>query len=587
MPRLALTAGLALALALVPSASSGLQTTGVAAGVPSALHGFLLRSDEPVTHIYSRTPSFAWSPVAEHSGHYQFELATSKAFQDGSIVFKDTKVQIPAETISRQLPWMVGQPYALWAHVRWISDNGMSATPWSAPFGFNMRWLDQDVPQQWPAPDGLIRWKPVQGATGYEVLYVDIHPTKSFQTTTNVADEREFFTFHSNLGYTMPIRWRVRAIRDVSRTAPPTNGLPAVSYGPWSSTFTSQNTPQTLGTTVPTDTVSDEWGKTKLGHQFHLTPGFAWSPSAQVVTDGVDAGSPLYRIYIFTDNHCVNRIFTGSVVGSPAWAPRTVGGPINLPASSKTLANAKSGKYPGAGSEGTALDATGSDVSAAESPSKGSGASSSGSASASAAATGASASAAAPLAKVDLWDSGWPTGRYYWTVVPVTIFAVDTGDGSAPASSGAADLKLGYQDAAVPQDACESGSIMGFGKISRPVVTTAGKAFVSGVAPTGRTVAAVGQHAEVYSSPIVAWQPAVGATTYQIELSRSLYPWHITKRVTTPATSIQLPLTKFNAGTWFYRVRGINEALPIGARAMTWSPTVRIKITGDRFAIVK
>src|SRR5205814_1214755 len=214
MPRFALTLGLALALAVVPSASSGVHTTGIAAGVPSGLHAFLLRSDEPVAHQYARTPSFAWTPAPERGGHYQFELATSQTFQDSAIVFSDPKVQIPTETVPRQLPWMVGQPYALWAHVRWISDDGMSATRWSLPFGFNMRWLDTDVPQQWPAPDGLIRWKPVQGATSYEVLYTDIHPTKAFQTTTNVADEREFFTFHSSLGYTMPIHWRVRAIRD-------------------------------------------------------------------------------------------------------------------------------------------------------------------------------------------------------------------------------------------------------------------------------------------------------------------------------------------------------------------------------------
>jgi hypothetical protein len=582
MPRFALIAGLALALAIVPSASPGLHTTGVAAGVPSALRAFLLRADEPVAHVYPRTPSFAWTPVKERGGHYQFELATSAGFQDSSIVFKDTKVDIPAETISRQLPWMVGQPYALWAHVRWISDNGMSATRWSAPFGFNMRWLDQDVPQQWPAPDGLIRWKPVQGATGYEVLYVDIRPSKSFQTTTNVADEREFFTFHSNLGYTLPIRWRVRAIRDVSRMAPPTNGLPPVSYGPWSPVFTSQNSPQALATTVPTDTVSDEWGKTKLGHQFHLTPAFAWSPSAQVVTDGVDAGSPLYRVYIFTDDHCVNRIFTGSIVGSPAWAPRTIGGPINMPASTKDLLKDKGGRYPGSGSEGTAIDTAGDDVTAAEGGttkaggssggSAASGSSSSSSSTSTSPASSGSGSTAVPLAKVDLWDSGWPSGRYYWTVVPVTIFSMS----DDPTAS---DLKLGYQD--------EAGNFMGFGKVSRPVVTTAGKPFVSGVAPTGRTIAAVGQHAEVYASPIVAWQPAVGATTYQVELSRTLYPWHPVRGLLTPATSVQLPLTKFDAGTWFYRVRGFNEALPVGAQAMTWSPIVRIKITGDRFAIVK
>jgi hypothetical protein len=104
MPRYALTAGLALALAFVPAASSGVRSSGVVSGVPSALHAFLLRSDEPVAHEYPRTPSFAWTPTSQRGGHYQFELATSQRFQDGSIVFKDTKVLIPAETISRQLP---------------------------------------------------------------------------------------------------------------------------------------------------------------------------------------------------------------------------------------------------------------------------------------------------------------------------------------------------------------------------------------------------------------------------------------------------------------------------------------------------
>src|SRR5204862_1806502 len=138
--------------------------------------------------------------------------------------------------------------------------------------------------------------------------------------------------------------------------------------------------------------------------------------------DGIDAGSPLYRVYVFTDNHCVNRIFTGSIVGSPAWAPRTIGGPIRLPASTKELTAAKGGRYPGAGSEGTAIDPAGSDVAAAEgASSKGSGASGAASAASS---SPASSTTAQPVANVDLWDSGWPTGRYYWTVVPVTLFSM-------------------------------------------------------------------------------------------------------------------------------------------------------------------
>jgi hypothetical protein len=56
---------------------------------------------------------------------------------------------------------------------------------------------------------------------------------------------------------------------------------------------------------------------------------------------------------------------------------------------------------------------------------------------------------------------------------------------------------------------------------------------------------------------------------------------------TTTATSIILPLGPKNVGNWYYRVRGINPALPTGAQSMTWSKPVRIRISGDRFRVVK
>ncbi|MDP9261895.1 MAG: hypothetical protein M3O89_08005, partial [Actinomycetota bacterium] len=336
MKRLAATAMLAFALTCVPQAAPHL----FAMKGPTRLHAFLLRADEPIARSYPRTPSFTWQPASERGGHYQFELATSRSFQDGSIVFKDTRVPIPAETVSRQMPWMTGSPYALWAHVRWMSDNGRNATLWSKPFGFNMRWRDEDVAKPLPAPEGLVRWKPIQGATAYQVLYPDLVPAVAFQTTTNVADEREFFTFHSALGYGT-IHWRVRAIRNVGQNLASTNGLPAVSYGPWSPTFTSVNAPQAPGTLKTTDTVSDVWEKAGAAGRAHgLTPGFAWTPIAPVISQGIDPGSTLYRVYIFTDSHCVNRVFTGSVVGSPAFAPRTAGGPMALPGDSATLSSA-------------------------------------------------------------------------------------------------------------------------------------------------------------------------------------------------------------------------------------------------------
>jgi len=620
MPRLLLPAFAALALVLASQASPAGNVNALNQG-PSGLRAFLLRADEPVAHSYSRTPSFAWRPVGLAGGHYQFQIAVSKSFQDGTLVFKDMSVSQAAETVPRQMPWMTGEPYALWAHVRWISKDGKKATPWSIPFGFNLEWASGDVPAQLPAPEGLVRWAPVDGATAYEVLYPDLVPAVSFQTTTNVADEREFFTFHDPLGYTT-IHWRVRAIRDVGQFKSSTNGLPAVSYGPWSPTYSTVNAAQTAGTLKPTDTVSDTWDQAgKPGSAHQLTPGFAWAPSAPIISEGIDPGSSLYRVYIFSDKNCVNRIFSGSIVGSPAWAPRTVGGPMSLPGDTQSLGDDQSAPpyLTGSGSEGVALDATGNRVTSNETAGSQVGS------------TGQSGTAsAASGAGVDLWDSGWPSGRFYWTVVPVSVQLTkiappststtttttssgngtsSSGGGTSSSTSGGSSSSSGsssstsssssssssastpgsiaYHDMAVPQDSCQAGLGMSFGKVSEPVVTAKGKPFLSGVSPTGRTVAAAGQNPVVFASPIAAWQPVVGASKYHVELSRTLYPWHATLRVGTPATSVVLPVTKFDAGVWYYRVRGFNEALPAGARAMAWSDPVRVRVTGNRIAVIR
>src|SRR3984957_3177003 len=213
------------AVAAAPTSSS----TGN--GAPTGLPSFLLRPNEPAQPFYPRTPSFAWNPEQRAGGTYDFQLATSKSFDDSSTLFSYSKLRIPAVAIAHQLPWMTGDPDALWVHVRWESANGNIVTPWSKPFGFNMRWLNSDVPQQLPAPEGLVRWKPIEGATSYQVLYTDFRPAVSFETTTNVADEREYFTFHPNLAST--IHWRVRAIRYIDDSDVLKNGLPRASYGPW------------------------------------------------------------------------------------------------------------------------------------------------------------------------------------------------------------------------------------------------------------------------------------------------------------------------------------------------------------------
>ena len=61
-----------------------------------------------------------------------------------------------------------------------------------------MRW--SSVPSEW-RPDsgspadmpGYVRWHPVDGATSYQVWFVNAD--KVISTITNVADEREYYTF--------------------------------------------------------------------------------------------------------------------------------------------------------------------------------------------------------------------------------------------------------------------------------------------------------------------------------------------------------------------------------------------------------
>jgi hypothetical protein len=553
----------AFVLLALPSAAAAQP-----AARPQGLRAFLLRADEPVAHTFSRTPSFTWQAV-KRPGTYEFELAMSQTFDDSQILYHEAALPQPAVAVPLQLPWKTGRPYALWAHVRFKGKDG-TTTPWSAPFGFNMRWADKDVPSALPAPLGLVRWTPVEGATAYEVLYTDPSPTASFYTTTNVADEREYWTFHQSSVFNSTIHWRVRAVRyiDLARGLP--NGLPAVSYGPWSPVQSTAIPPAALvsGPLTPTQTVSDVVdvpGQAAKAHE--LMPGFAWNGAVSV--PGLDVGSPLYRVYIATDSDCVNTVFTGAVVGSPAYAPRIYGGPLALPQTTKDLLVWQQGRSKLGGPEGDVYSITGDKIVSSEDPAK-------------TAASGSEPAATLngkPVARTDLWDSGWPNGRFYWTVVPVsTVYKAF--DPTATVQS------IQYDDSGDPQDGCQTGREMSFGKVSSPVVAASSTPFASGVEPGGRMTAAVEKTPLFHATPLVAWEPATGAQTYQVQWSKKRYPWApAAAPVETPATALVLPVTK--PGTWYYKVRGVNPSLPAGAKYMSWSDPVELRISGDVFSVVK
>src|SRR3954451_18297555 len=315
LARLLIMAALAAAVA-VPSAQA------IPAG-PTGLRGFLLRADEPTQDAFPRTPAFAWAPLAG-ARSYDFELSTSRTFDESAVVWSTRSrakpLRVPMIAIPLALPWMTGNPYALYAHVRARTASAVSR--WSRPFGFNMSW--KTLPEQvLPTIPGLARWKAVEGATSYDVWFLDAK--KIITTTTNVADEREYYSFHPQSSWIGAVQWRVRAVRKLYGSLP--NGLPVVSVGPWSQSYVAINPGIATGPISLIEDASDREGTATTPVAHSLTPGFAFT--GNMATNGQTGR--LFRVYVATDAQCVNVVFKGSVVGSPAYAPRT-NGPIALPA---------------------------------------------------------------------------------------------------------------------------------------------------------------------------------------------------------------------------------------------------------------
>lgn len=418
---------LVLALALLALAA-GASTPAARAAAPTDLHPFLLRVDEPRSRTFSRTPAFAWNPVPG-AQRYEFQLSTSSSFRDSGIVYADTSLTSPVAAPALTLPWISGTPHALYARVRAITMDG--GTGWSAPYGFDME--PKAVPAPLPSYPGLLRWTPVDGAVAYQVWFVDV--PKIITVTTNVADEREFYTFHQSASWLGKVRWRIRALRHDFNGRD--NDLPAVGYGAWSPVYESVNPPFAVGPLKPAATVSDvvsTGGASAPAHK--LTPGFAFGGNAPLAGEA----SELYRVHVFTDKRCINRVYSSSVVGGPAYAPRK-SGPLSLPPTAAAIASARASFLGDTGEAGQddVYSADGAKNVANESLKKvtatlglpqGVAATPSGSGTAPAPTGGKKTET--PVVElieadkenfgppVGLWDTDWENGGgYYWTVVGV------------------------------------------------------------------------------------------------------------------------------------------------------------------------
>jgi hypothetical protein len=548
-----LTLAALVAAVAVPSA----QPASPAA--PTGLRAFLLRADEPLRNAFPRTPAFAWTPY-DGARSYDFELSTSKRFDESTIAWSTSsrprQLRVPVVSVPLALPWMTGNPYALYAHVRAHTASGV--TRWSRPFGFNMRW--RALPEQLqPTIPGLVRWKPVEGATFYEVWFLDVG--KIVSTTTNVADEREYYSFHPDAAWTAAVQWRVRAVRKLYGSLP--NGLPVVSYGPWSDTYVSTNPEVATGPISLIESASDVFSTSVAASNHSLTPAFAFA--GNTATDGQTGR--LFRVYIATDSQCVNVVFTGSVTGSPAYAPRT-NGPIALPASAADVTAAESA-YAADGAQKGTFTADHRDLTTSESASTP--ATTGGSIGARTAAATPPSDFTAGGSPVDLWDSGWPAGRYYWTVVPVREMTTSGG--------------VQYVDAEVPQDACAAGRVLSFGKTSQPVTTSQARPFSSGLAPSGDLVAAGTATPSFYRAALIAWEPAFGASGYEVQWSKSRYPWKAASTAPYYTAATSMLLEGLPTGVWYYRVRGIDPYLAGPVKQMSWSTPQRLTLTRPRFSI--
>jgi len=636
----------AVCLSLLVAVSAADAATPVKGAAPKNLHGFLLRADEPLDTSFPRTPSFAWNPVPG-AIRYQFQLSTSSSFRESGLLYTATNLTTPVAAPQLTLPWITGNPHALFARVRAVKR--ASATPWSAAFGFDME--PAAAPKPLPSEPGLLRWTPIEGADMYQIWLIDINnPTAKMEMSlTNVLDEREFYTFHRSASWTATIRWRIRALRMDTDPALRKNGLPAVAYGPWSPVYSSTNPTYATGPIKLGNTVSDviaTGDSSSLAHR--LMPGFTFS--GDTALDGTKA--ELFRVYVFTDRQCLNRVFTSAIVGGPAYAPRPYG-PLALPSNPTALPAARS-SYLRDGNEPDSFAFDGLPVNPTESepaatPTTAVPADSDSTSTASAPAGPSQLKFSGNLgAPVDLWDTEWPSGGYYWTVIAVAAVspgaittatasvsalgsvsttAIDgsgfsTGDTVLIGNAGnqesatiitvsgsnlgfASPLKfahgpgepivrtggnLQYEDLELPQDVCAAGRVARFGKDSEPSLTAAGELFASGLSPSGKLTAGKSSQA-FYGYPLVAWTPALGASAYEVQWSKTRYPFTPQPNpqnqgalgTMTLGTSVVLPLP---AGTWWYRVRGFNINLPTGAQQMSWSDPSRIVVAKPKFKVV-
>jgi hypothetical protein len=129
---------------------------------------------------------------------------------------------------------------------------------------------------------------------------------------------------------------------------------------------------------------------------------------------------------------------------------------------------------------------------------------------------------------------------------------------------------------------------MRFGKESEPSLVASGQLFATGLSSDGRLSSALHTTA-FYGQPLVSWTPALGAEKYEVQWSKTQYPFTPevgadgNPGIMTFSTSVVLPV---GPGTWWYRVRGFDYSLPTGAQQMSWSDPAKLVVAAPKFKLV-
>ena len=192
---------LALALFAVAGTTFAGAATHSSSRLPRTFTRFLLRPNEPTTHVFARTPAFAWSPVQRRPllpVRDRRRARRSRRTRSSGRTCRTSPGTTRAARPSRRSP---STRRCRGSRARRTRSTRMFArSPQTGRRGGAAVRLQHALAERsrsrWTSQPGLIRWTPVEGATRYQVCYPDTG-TPLITTNTNVADEREYYTFHT------------------------------------------------------------------------------------------------------------------------------------------------------------------------------------------------------------------------------------------------------------------------------------------------------------------------------------------------------------------------------------------------------